>query len=226
MSNIQFVILAGGLGTRLYPISKNIPKPLVDVCGKPFLAYLVEHILEMGFSNITILSGYLAEHIDNFCSRYEPKIKNIIEGQPLGTGGAIRAALNSIDDRFVLMNGDTFIPEINREKIMSIWNGERQYIFSCSPKLVDESPNLQVGENNRIIFYGKSHESIGVDSGVYVFNKKYFKIFKNFQKFSLSEVYKKMIDDRNLYVVNLQNKYYDIGTPDRLKIFQKYIMGK
>jgi len=226
MSDIQFIILTGGKGTRLYPISKDVPKPLVRVCGKPFLAYLIDHIKAMGFENITLLSGYLAEQIDFFCQQYNPPIKNIVENVPLGTGGAIKAALDSIEDRFVLINGDTFLPGLTKENILEHSDHKLNYIFTCDEALVDELPNIELGMNNEVISYGNSKKSRRVDSGVYILNKKYFEKYTASDNFSLSEVYRLMIEDKKLFSIKINNKYYDMGTPDRLKIFENYIKGK
>ena len=110
---MQTVILAGGLGTRLRPLTEQTPKPMVEVEGRPFLEFIVEHIAGQGFRDILLLTGHLGEHVsDHFGDgrRFGVSIRYSREPQPLGTGGAIRAAWEQLADDFLLLYGDSFLP--------------------------------------------------------------------------------------------------------------------
>ncbi len=110
---MQAIILAGGFGTRLRSVIGNIPKPMAPIQGKPFLAYLLDYLQSQGITEVVLSVHYLYEQIQTYFSNaYRGiAIHYAIEDQPLGTGGAIVHALESIKTLhpvFVL-NGDTFL---------------------------------------------------------------------------------------------------------------------
>ncbi len=106
----QAAILVGGRGTRLGSLTDAIPKPMVEVAGRPFLDWLIEEVSRFGFPRITLLAGYLGETI---AARYDGQrvrgslIDVVIEPQPLGTAGGLRLFADRLEDRFLLLNGDT-----------------------------------------------------------------------------------------------------------------------
>jgi len=108
----QCVILVGGRGTRLGALTDQLPKPLMSVGGRPFLDYLVAEAWRHGFKKILFLAGYRGEALQvaarDLTARYDGlKIDVVIEPEPLGTGGAVKFALDKLDDAFLLMNGDS-----------------------------------------------------------------------------------------------------------------------
>lgn len=109
----QAVILVGGRGTRLGPITDDTPKPMVPVDGRPFLDWQIEEVARFGFERITLLAGYKSEQIRE---RYEGKtigsasVEVLCEPEPLGTAGGLRLFQDHLDSRFLLLNGDTLFP--------------------------------------------------------------------------------------------------------------------
>ncbi len=106
----QALILAGGLGTRLGELTRQTPKPLLPVGGRPFLEYIVWNLKRHGITRILISVGYLAEQImehfgDGSC--YGVSIDYVVEREPAGTGGALLLAAPKLDDFFLVVNGDT-----------------------------------------------------------------------------------------------------------------------
>ncbi len=109
----QCVILAGGRGTRLGALSEHLPKPLQPVAGRPFLAHLFAKAAQSGFSKILLLAGFKAEAVAAFVEtevRRHPGLSATlsVESEPMGTAGALRHALDRLDERFLLVNGDTW----------------------------------------------------------------------------------------------------------------------
>jgi D-glycero-D-manno-heptose 1,7-bisphosphate phosphatase len=106
----QAAILVGGRGTRLGSLTDAIPKPMVEVAGRPFLDWLIEEVARFGFPRITLLAGYLGHTI---AERYDGKVVRgatidvAIEPQPLGTAGGLRLFADRLEDSFLLLNGDT-----------------------------------------------------------------------------------------------------------------------
>src|SRR3989344_9142075 len=111
MKLAQALILVGGLGTRLQPVVRDVPKPMADVNGRPFLEYVINHLKKFGVKEIILATGHMHEKIESYFgdgSKFGVKIKYSVETQPLGTGGAVRLARLLIGERFLLVNGDTW----------------------------------------------------------------------------------------------------------------------
>jgi D-glycero-D-manno-heptose 1,7-bisphosphate phosphatase len=108
------VILCGGLGTRLGKLTAGTPKPLLPVCGRPFLEILLGEIGRQGFDRITLLAGFEGTQIADFAEqtptvrRFGLTIDVVIEPRPLGTAGALSAVRDALDEEFLLLNGDTW----------------------------------------------------------------------------------------------------------------------
>lgn len=104
------LILAGGLGTRLRSAVSDVPKPMADICGRPFLEYLMTYWIGQGVSKFVLSVGYMSESIVNHFGnsfRCVP-IEYLVETEPLGTGGALLSASRYLEEPFLLLNGDTF----------------------------------------------------------------------------------------------------------------------
>lgn len=108
---MEAIVLAGGFGTRLRPCVKDLPKPLAPVCGRPFLAYLLDYLYANGVHRAIISTGYMAEEVVKSVGKTHRGmvIDYSHEETPLGTGGGIKKALSMCSDDVVLViNGDTF----------------------------------------------------------------------------------------------------------------------
>ena len=107
----QAVILAGGMGTRLGALTANTPKPLLKVGGQPFVEYLLKHLTRHGVEHIVLLVGPHESHYrQHFHTHSNPNVQVdfVSDVPPAGTGGALRYARNLLDDRFLLLNGDSY----------------------------------------------------------------------------------------------------------------------
>src|SRR5215213_6644301 len=110
----QCVILVGGLGSRLGELTRETPKPLLPVMGKPFLEHLVLELARFGFTDVILLAGYRGEQVvSRFAGRRriagrDVTIRVVVEPEPAGTGGALTYLEGLADDTFLLMNGDSW----------------------------------------------------------------------------------------------------------------------
>lgn len=103
------IILAGGFGTRLRPLTDTTPKPLLPVKGKPIIEHAIENFRRHGITNIVLSIGYKADIIKQYFKdgkQFGVKISYCIEREPLGTGGAVKEASKNIGGTFVVVNGD------------------------------------------------------------------------------------------------------------------------
>jgi Nucleoside-diphosphate-sugar pyrophosphorylase involved in lipopolysaccharide biosynthesis/translation initiation factor 2B, gamma/epsilon subunits (eIF-2Bgamma/eIF-2Bepsilon) len=117
----QCVILVGGLGTRLGEHVRETPKPMLDVGGRPFLLYLMAQAARHGFASFLLLAGYQADALRDYflCDEWRlllseceavrnAQVEILVETEPLGTGGALKAAAPHLHETFLLMNGDSY----------------------------------------------------------------------------------------------------------------------
>ena len=111
---MQAILLCGGMGTRLRSVVADRPKPMADICGKPFLQYLLEMLRDKGITEVIFALGYMGEMIEDYFqdgSAFGLKIAYSYEEEPLGTGGAIRNALPKIlEEEVLVLNADTYFP--------------------------------------------------------------------------------------------------------------------
>src|SRR5450755_506174 len=110
---MQAVILAGGLGTRLWPVTQAVPKPMVPVAGRPYLEYQLRLLGEQSIRDIVLLTGYLGEQIEEYFgdgSRLGLSLRYSCEPAPMGTGGALRDGSSLLDDVFLVIYGDSYLP--------------------------------------------------------------------------------------------------------------------
>lgn len=117
----QCVVLVGGMGTRLGSLVDTTPKPMLDIGGEPFLVHLLRDISRFGFTRFLLLTGYRAEVVGEYFAAHQSilppgtTVETIVEPQPLGTGGALKAAAGKLDEFFLLCNGDSIcICDISR----------------------------------------------------------------------------------------------------------------
>lgn len=107
---IQAVLLAGGRGTRLAPLTDHLPKPLVPIRGKAIILYVLEHLKNAGITNVAITVAYLGEQIESFLgdgSRFGMRITYLYEPTPMGTGGWAKLIdWSKVEDAFLVINAD------------------------------------------------------------------------------------------------------------------------
>ena len=226
---MQAVILAGGLGTRLRPITERIPKPMVEVAGRPFLETITGHLARQDFRRILVLLGYLGgQIIDHFGDgrRFGVRLDYVKEPAPLGTGGAIRNALDKLHEEFLLLYGDSYLP-IDYRPVASTF----RRVGSLGLMVVydNQAGNTGVKENvaadreGWVIRYLKGQKAKGlkyVEAGVLCFRREVFSTLPAGKVISLEhEIYPPLIANRQLFSFVSDRRFYDIGTPRRLEEF-------
>lgn len=230
----QVIVLAGGLGTRLRPLTDCIPKPIVEVDGKPFLYYLLQYLKSQQFAKVILSLGYLADQITNYCRKHQNFGLDIIysmENQPVGTGGAVRLASRFIDcNDFFLINGDTFLP-INYLKMYSCFLKSKKTgmlgLYDNRKRFLAPNNILTIG--NQIIGYNKKQDCKmnALDAGVRIFSSDILHFFSKNKAFSFEDViYPKLIRGKSFGCYLIKKPFYDIGTPERMKVFEGYLKRK
>ena len=218
LNNIQPIILAGGLGTRLRSVVSDRPKVLANVNGNPFLKYLFEQLIDDGFENVLISCGYLGGMIKNyFGSKYKGlKITYSHEKDQLGTGGEIKyASKNILKDRLLILNGDTYFTASRKIFIRKVPDG-KQAILTRSIEDSSRYGRLDIDKKNRITALHEKKDSNGlglINTGTYLIDKN---LILNFikDKFSLeNDYFPSLINDLKLFSVEMKGTFIDIGIP-------------
>ena len=227
---MQVVILAGGLGTRLRPLTYKFPKPMIFIKGKPFLEYQLEMLKKNGFENFVLCTGYLGEKIEEYFGNGKKMgihIKYSRENEPLGTGGALKNAEKLLENEFVLVYGDTFL-HMNYKLLIADFGKSKKLamtvVFKNNPKIVLN--NMEVSETKEVLNYNKKDEGLSnyVEAGVHILKKDVLNSVPQNAVFSLEEeLLPILIKKRELSAHVTDKRYYDIGTFDRLKIFNQVL---
>lgn len=224
---MDIVILCGGLGTRLKSVTGDAPKVMAEVDGKPFLDVIIEYLKDQGFQRIILCTGYQAQTVERYYQENSHDMRIVFsrEEEPLGTGGALKNTRSLIEsDIFFVMNGDSFCP-INLKNFLGFYEKQKT-IAALAVSKVDESKDyggIVLDKEYRILgFYEKADVPVGstagyVNAGIYCFNKKLFSLMPEMKKFSMEyDVFPKLIQE-NIYGFLIDEKFFDIGTPERLK---------
>jgi len=173
---LKAIILAGGRGKRLRPITDYVPKPLISIKNIPIIEWQIKYLKKFGISEVIICSGYKTEMIENYLKNKKLGIKITfsIENKPLGTGGAIKKAGKKIKDKsFIVINGD-IITNIDLKKMMEKENS------IASIQLKTKFGILQT-DGNKIIKFDEKKEikNLWMNAGIYHLNKESIKELPN-----------------------------------------------
>jgi mannose-1-phosphate guanylyltransferase len=226
---MQAVILAGGLGTRLRPITERIPKPMVEVAGEPFLVKIVRWLAQHEFKSLLMLLSYRGEVVSDYFGdgrKFGVSIEYRREKTPLGTGGALRNALDKLEEDFLLLYGDSYLP-IDYRPVSADFRDSR-----CDGLLVVyDNRHADTGVTNNVALdadrwvtrYAKGVGTADlsyVEAGVLCFKRELFATLPAGQVVSLEqELYPKLIAARQLRAYVTTQRFFDIGTPQRLEEF-------
>lgn len=217
----EAIILAGGLGTRLRSAVPDLPKCMAPVNGKPFLAYVINHLQLEGITHFIFSLGYKSESIISFLEQDFPALlfKTSVEVEPLGTGGAIKKALTIAKDKCVLAaNGDTLY-NIDVELLSGIHTASGTCCtVSLKPmKNFERYGVVEIDECSVIKSFKEKqfYESGLINGGLYALHKNKFLDEKLPETFSFEKDYlEKFCKIRRMFGVVQDEYFIDIGIPE------------
>lgn len=218
---MQAIILAGGLGTRLRSVVNDLPKCMAPVAGKPFLHYVIQHLLGQGVDQFIFSLGYLSESIEAFLAEDYPLLNYqlSIEEEPLGTGGAIQLAAKKATEKNVLiLNGDTLFAIDAKQLFDAHINKLADCTLSLKPmKNFDRYGVVELDNKNAVVsFKEKQFYAEGcINGGVYALNITEFLQEGLPEKFSFEKDYLEKKAGQSLLFGVVQDQYFiDIGIPE------------
>ena len=218
----QCVILVGGKGSRLGDITKDTPKPMIEISGKPFLLNLIKMAERFGFNDILLLASHANEVIIEYFKDYKSKDCNfrvIVEEEPLGTGGALINAYEFLENRFFCLNGDSII-DGNWLSINKYLNEESEAVVALTETNYPRRYGSITINKNKIIKFEEKTENNDtklINGGIYLLKKT---ILKNFPKknFSLEkDILPDLAIKGKLNGVKVDGYFIDIGTRESLE---------
>lgn len=218
----EAIVLAGGFGTRLQGVVKDLPKPMAPVNGRPFLTYILDYLIEYQYTRVILSVGYLHEKIEEFFgTQYKSlEIDYAVETEPLGTGGGILFAMSKCKtDNVLVINGDTMF-KVDLDAFERFYT-EKNCLLSIVLREVDDVArygSVTIGNNNMIILFSEKGISSGhgfINGGVYMINRVLFEKYPQPQKFSFEkDLMEKLYTQEQFYAMPSDGYFIDIGIPE------------
>ncbi len=230
--DIPVAILAGGLATRLRPITEKIPKSLVPVAGRPFLAHQLEMLHTRGIRHVVLCIGYLGEMIqqDFGNEAFGIKLDYSFDGlKLLGTGGAIKRALPKLGPEFFILYGDSYLPleyrpvadafhRSGKLGLMTVYHNQGKY----------DTSNVVYKSGEIVVYDKKAHlpEMHHIDYGLSLFKASVFDAYAADQVFDLAEVMGRLVREKQLAGYEVPERFYEMGSPAGLAELETLLQSK
>ena len=224
---MKAVVLVGGEGTRLRPLTETVPKPLLPIVNRPLLHRVLDHLAEHGVNEVIASSPYLEESFATFIAERhgDPRITWITEREPLGTGGAIVNALPRLDGTFLVLNGD-ILTDLDLAAMLEFHHRQSAVATISLHRVEDARPfGLVVSETDgRVLeFREKPVELVpgDINAGTYVLEPRAIDGWKPDRTISIErEIFPSLIEGGAPVYSHLSDAYWlDLGTP------QKYLQA-
>jgi NDP-sugar pyrophosphorylase family protein len=216
---LPVAILAGGLATRLRPVTDRIPKALVDINGEPFIAHQLRLLRSRGISRVVLCLGYLGEMVREVVRdgrAFDLTVEYSFDGPVLrGTAGAIHQALHLLGAAFFVLYGDSYLPcdyaeveqvflSTGKAGLMTVFRNEGQWDFS----------NVEFA-GGRILAYDKKNRTPRmrhIDYGLGMFERRAFAGLEAGSVYDLAALYRELLSRDELAAFEMKERFYEIGS--------------
>jgi N-acetyl-alpha-D-muramate 1-phosphate uridylyltransferase len=228
--NVPVAILAGGLATRLRPLTTNVPKVLLPVAGKPFLAHQLELLRQQGIRRVVLCLGYLGDMVTSQFGDGRDRgmqLEYSFDGPTLlGTGGALRQALSKLGEKFFVLYGDSYLTasfglvaeafdQCGRRGLMTVYRNEGLY----------DTSNV-LFRDGHIVLYDKTAclpEMRHIDYGLSLFRASVFEEWPEQGRFDLADVMRRLVAQGELAGFEVPERFYEIGSPAGLAELERLL---
>ena len=226
----QAVILAGGRGTRLRPLTDTLPKPMIHIAGKPFLEHLIELLAGQGVRRIVLLLGYLPEVIQDYFgdgSRWGVRIQYCVSSVDDETGRRLKLAASNLDPCFLLLYSDNYWPM----QIEKMWS---RFSAAGVPAMITVYSNrdgytkncVRLDDDGYVAVYDKSRlqpDLQGVEIGYAIVSKVVLDLVPDANVSFEETIYPKLAAQRQLLAYRTDHRYYSIGSHGRLPLTETFL---
>jgi NDP-sugar pyrophosphorylase family protein len=227
------VILAGGIATRLRPITETIPKAMLTVAGEPFVAHQLRLLQKNGIKRVVICAGFLSQQLEDFVgdgSQFGLSVTFSFDGEKLlGTGGALKKALPLLEEEFFVMYGDSYLT-VDFKDVYSV------FLTRPSLGLMTVFKNCNAWDNSNIVFeggrivaYDKKVKKEGmdyIDYGLGILKKTAFDAKGTGDVFDLSWLYQDLISKKQMSGYVVSERFYEIGSLSGLAQTESYLLKR
>lgn len=226
---LPVAILAGGLATRLRPLTDRTPKVLLDVAGKPFAVRQIELLRQHGLKEIVFCLGYLGEQVRASLgdgSHWGVNLNYVFDGaHPLGTGGALRRALPLLGEAFVVLYGDSYL-KIDYEAVIQAFQDSGKEglmtVFRNAGQWDRSNVLFQRGCIQRYDKHLALPEMQHIDYGLGVLRSRVLKAYPTDKSLDLATIYQDLLARNELAGFEVEQRFYEIGSPAGLEETRKY----
>ncbi|HEU5081517.1 MAG TPA: nucleotidyltransferase family protein [Opitutaceae bacterium] len=232
-ADLPVAILAGGLATRLRPITEKIPKLLVEVAGEPFFSHQIRLLKKQRLTRLVLCVGYLGEKIVEQYgdgAKWGVKIEYSFDGPKLlGTGGALIQALPKLGDAFYILYGDSYLPidylacgeallRSGKKGLMTVFENHEKY----------DASNVWFADGEIKIYDKKNKvpQMHHIDYGLGVVRSSAFDGWPRNDVVDLAEVYKKLVGEHQLAGYEIPERFYEIGSHAGLEELNQLLAAK
>jgi mannose-1-phosphate guanylyltransferase len=221
---MQALILAGGEGTRLRPLTSTVPKPVVPLVDRPFIAFMLDWLRDHGVDDVIMSCGFLASGVRNVLgdgSAYGIRLRYVEEPRPLGTGGALKFAESLLDERFLMLNGDILTDlDVSAQIALHEQRGARATLALTpveDPSAYGLVRTLEDGEVTGFVEKPAPDQidTRNISAGIYVLERSVLELLEPEQPASIErDVFPRLVGE-GLYAYVGERYWLDIGTPER-----------
>jgi mannose-1-phosphate guanylyltransferase len=221
---VQALILAGGEGTRLRPLTSTVPKPVVPLVDRPFIAFMLAWLVDHGVDDVVMSCGHLASGVRNVLgdgSAHGLRLRYVEEPEPMGTGGALKFAESLLDERFLMLNGDVLTDIDLTAQIAQHERTGAQATLALVP--VEDPSNyglVRTAEDDSVTGFVEKPSQDQIDTnrisaGAYVLERSVLGLLEAGQPASIErDVFPRLVG-AGLYGYMADGYWLDIGTPER-----------
>jgi len=229
---LPVVILAGGLATRLRPITESIPKALISIAGKPFIYHQLNYLYSQGVRKVILCIGYLGEMIQSLIgdgSNLGMEVIYSFDGEKLlGTGGAIKKALPDLGNFFFVLYGDSFLPVQMLPIENAFLNSKKLGLMTVLKNSNRWDSSNVFFQNKMLVEYNKTNPSLSmsyIDYGLGVLNASVFEDYSLDQPFDLAEVYNHLSLQNQLEGYEVFDRFYEIGSLSGIRDTEEFLLS-
>ncbi|MBT5200917.1 MAG: nucleotidyltransferase family protein [Thaumarchaeota archaeon] len=221
---MKAVILAGGLGTRLLPLTKTTPKPMLTLGEKPILEHIIDWTRNNGVKSIVLCVSYLRKNIEDYFKdgeKFGVNIEYAISNKPLATAGQLKTAEEFIDDTFVCVYGDSIF-DFSLRNMIKQHNKKKSFV---TMSLYEYKTNLEYGAiettpSGKVTSWNEKPEiKANINMGCYVMEPKVMSYIPKNKPYGMDDVIKKAMKQKKLVNSFISKKgFMDIGNKESYKI--------
>ena len=226
-------LLAGGLATRLQPLTERVPKSMIELAGEPFIAHQLRLLRREGLDRVVLCVGYLGEQIEAFVgdgARYGLSVEYCYDGDSLlGTGGALRRALVRLEPEFLVMYGDSWLDTAFAPVVDAFRTGGKSALMTVYRNSDRWDRSNIWYEDGRILAHDKNNrlpQMQHIDWGLSMIKADVLAAWPAATPFDLAEVYSKLAQQGDLGGYVITTRFYEIGSAAGLRETDTLLRGR